>query len=124
MTEITLNLPEELVLRVQALEEQLPEILELGMREFQASSQIGFKGAGEVLEFLASLPSPEEIITLRPNQTLQNQIDNLLEKNHSGSLTPSEEQLWQQYQYLEHLVRMAKAKAYLKLKQKQSSPHE
>jgi hypothetical protein len=46
MTEITLNLPEELVLRVQALEEQLPEILELGMREFQAISQIGFRVFG------------------------------------------------------------------------------
>ncbi len=120
MTEITLNLPDNLVFQLEKLEEQLPYILELGIREFNASSQVGFKGAGEVLEFLASLPSPEEIITLRPNQTLQNQIDTLLEKNRSGSLTPSEEQLWQQYQYLEHLVRMAKAKAYLKLQEKQS----
>ena len=77
-----------------------------------------------MLEFLASLPSPEEIIALRPNQILQNQIETLLEKNRSGSLTTSEEKLWQQYQYLEHLVRMAKAKAYLKLKQKQLSLHE
>ncbi|MEH2014970.1 hypothetical protein [Nostoc sp.] len=31
-------------------------------------------------------------------------------------LTPVEQQAWEQYQYLEHLVRIAKAKAYLKLK--------
>jgi hypothetical protein len=120
MTEITLNLPDDLVVRLRGLEERLTEILELGMREFYASSQIGFQGASEVLEFLASLPSEEEIIALRPSETFQNKIDFLLEKSRSGSLTQEEEKLWQQYQYLEHLVRIAKAKAYLKLHQKQS----
>lgn len=70
----------------------------------------------EVLEFLATLPTPEEIIALRPSEALQAQISNLLEKNRTQGLTPAEEQVWEQYQYLEHLIRMAKAKAYLKLK--------
>lgn len=70
----------------------------------------------EVLEFLATLPTPEEIIALRPSEALQAQISNLLEKNRTQGLTPPEEQVWEQYQYLEHLIRMAKAKAYLKLK--------
>jgi hypothetical protein len=117
MTQIVLNLPEELSLRLRLLEAKLPQILELGLRELNASSQPGFKGAADILEFLASLPSPEEIITLRPSETLQDRIDTLLEKNRSGQLTPEEEQLWEQYQYLEHLIRLAKAKAYLKLKQ-------
>jgi hypothetical protein len=116
MTQITLNLPDELSLRLLPLEAQLPQILELGLRELNASSQTGFKGAADILKFLASLPSPEEIIALRPSETLQNQINTLLEKNRSGQLTPEEEQLWEQYQYLEHLIRIAKAKAYLKLK--------
>ncbi|HEY9709875.1 MAG TPA: hypothetical protein V6D48_16845 [Oculatellaceae cyanobacterium] len=70
----------------------------------------------EVLEFLATLPTPEEIIALRPSEALQAQISNLVEKNRTQGLTPAEEQVWEQYQYLEHLIRMAKAKAYLKLK--------
>jgi hypothetical protein len=70
----------------------------------------------EVLDFLATLPPPEEIIALRPSEALQVQISNLLEKNRTQGLTPDEEQNWEQYQYLEHLIRMAKAKAYLKLK--------
>jgi uracil-DNA glycosylase len=68
------------------------------------------------LEFLATLPTPEEIIALRPSEALQAQISNLLEKNRTQGLTPAEEQVWEQYQYLEHLLRMAKAKAYLKLR--------
>lgn len=117
MIPITFNISEELSLRLRPLESQLPQILELGMRELNASSQPGFKGAADILEFLASLPSPEEIIAMRPSQALQNQIDTLLEKNRTSQLTPQEEQLWEQYQYLEHLIRIAKAKAYVKLKQ-------
>ncbi|MEO1376665.1 MAG: hypothetical protein AAFW70_20695 [Cyanobacteria bacterium J06635_10] len=41
-------------------------------------SQVGFSGLTEVVHFLASLPTPEAIIALRPSETLQNQISNLL----------------------------------------------
>ena len=39
----------------------------------------------------------------------------LLEKNRTTGLTADEEEEWRRYQYLEHLVRLAKAKAALKL---------
>ena len=76
--QITVNLPDELALRLQNYQQQLPEILELGLREFNANAQMGFEGMAEVLEFLAQLPTPEEIIALRPSQKLQAQIDRLL----------------------------------------------
>ncbi len=117
MTQITLNLPDDLISRLSSVKEQIPHIIELGLRELNATSQIGFKGSAEILEFLASLPTSEEIIALRPNNILQQQINTLLEKNRLGQLTALEEKQWEQYQYLEHLVRMAKAKAFLKLKQ-------
>ena len=113
---VTLDIPEELATRLNLLEDQLPQILELGLRELNAISQTGFTGMAEVLEFLAQLPTPEEIIALRPSEALQAQITSLLEKNRTQGLTPVEQQAWEQYQYLEHLVRIAKAKAYLKLK--------
>ncbi len=77
--------------------------------------QVTFDRPTEVLEFLVSLPTPEAIIALRPSEALQAQISGLLEKNRTVGLTPAEEQLWQGYEYLEHLVRMAKARAFLKL---------
>ena len=58
----------------------------------------------------------EEIVKLRPSQTLQTQISELLEKNRKEGLTDDEEEQWQRYEYLEHLVRLAKAEAMLKLK--------
>jgi hypothetical protein len=57
----------------------------------------------------------EEILALRPSPALQAWIDALLEKNRSEGLTPTEKQEWEKYEYWEHLVRMAKAKAYSKL---------
>jgi hypothetical protein len=113
---VTLDIPEELAARLNLLEDKLPQILELGLRELVAISQTGFAGTAEVLEFLTQLPTPEEIIALRPSDALQGQITALLEKNRTVGLTSAEEQIWQQYEYLEHLVRMAKAKAYIKLK--------
>ncbi len=77
--------------------------------------QVGFSGLTEVVEFLANLPTPEAIIALRPSETLQSQINNLLEKNRTVGLTPEDEKIWQDYQYLEHIVRMAKARALKKL---------
>ncbi|MFH0813466.1 MAG: hypothetical protein V2A69_11615 [Pseudomonadota bacterium] len=113
---IQFNIPKELAMRIQLLERQLPQILELGLKGFNASAQPAFDGAAEVFDFLASLPSPEEIIKLRPSEALQNRVSILLEKNRTGRLTPEEEKEWENYQYIEHLVRMAKARAHLKLK--------
>jgi uncharacterized protein YnzC (UPF0291/DUF896 family) len=58
----------------------------------------------------------KEILSLRPSDALQSRVRELLEKNREEGLTPAEEQEWQQYEYLEHLVRMAKARALLKQK--------
>ena len=116
LSSVNLEIPQDLATRIIPLENQLPRILELGLREFNAITQPGFKGAAEVLEFLASLPTPQEIIKLRPSKTLQDRISSLLERNRTSGLTPEENQEWEQYQYLEHLVRIAKAKALIKLK--------
>ncbi|MDR9895181.1 hypothetical protein G7B40_011465 [Aetokthonos hydrillicola Thurmond2011] len=118
--QVTFDLPDEVVTQLQLFEDKLPQIIELGLREFNANAianptlqsgiaQEGFSGMAEVLEFLASLPSAEAIIALRPSESLQAQTSALLEKNRTLGLTPAEEQQWQGYQYLEHIVRIAKA---------------
>ena len=115
MSAITLKLPDELAERLRNHEGRLPEILELGLRELNAGGQSGFEGAAEVLEFLAGLPGPEETLNLRPSERLERRVQQLLEKSRSGSLSAQEEEEWERYEFLEHLVRMAKAKASSKL---------
>jgi hypothetical protein len=79
------------------------------------SGQSGFDGAADVLELLAALPTPEEILNLRPSTRLSARVAELVEKSRTGQMTPLDEQEWEKYEYLEHLVRIAKAAAQLKL---------
>ena len=113
---ITVDVPNNLGLRLNPFKNRLSDLLELGLREINTPSDAGFHSLNEVLEFLAKLPSPEEIISLRPTETLQQQIDDLLVKQRDSGLNSEEERQWQQFEYLEHLVRIAKANALLKLK--------
>jgi hypothetical protein len=113
--QITLDIPEELLSQLSAIEQQIPEALKLGLQAIAARPQKGFAGFAEVVEFLANLPTAEEILALRPSAMLQSEIDRLAEKHQSQNLTPQEQELWQQYEYLEHVISMAKAKAYLRL---------
>jgi hypothetical protein len=115
--EITVTIPNELADRLRPVEKELPQILELGMRAWTARGVSGFSGLTDVLETLALLPRPEEILALRPSPALQERIEELLEKSHSGSISLDEQRAWEQYQYVEHLVRLAKARAALKLKE-------
>ena len=115
MSAITLKLPDGLAERLRKHEDRLPEILEIGLRELNAEGQSRFDGAAEVLEFLASLPDPEEILELRPSERFAGRVEQLLGKNRAHKLNPEEEEEWENYQFLEHLVRMAKANASLRL---------
>lgn len=118
---MTLTIPDELATRLEPLTPHLAQILELGIRELHAQQQPGFHGLGDVLETLAALPTPEEILALRPSPALQSRISQLLEKNRSGGLSPEEQGEWERYQYVEHLVRLAKARAQVRLQGKKSA---
>ncbi len=112
--ELTLTIPDELATRLGPVTDRLPQILELGLREMETAGG-NFAGLADVLEALARLPSPSEVLALRPSSALQQRIEALLAKNRNGGLSEAEQLEWQQYQYLEHLVRIAKAQATLKL---------
>jgi hypothetical protein len=114
--QVTLNVSEDLAQRLLSLQDQLPQILDLGIRELSTTAQAGFTGTADVLEFLANLPSPEHILALRPSEALQAKITAVLDKNRTQGLTSEEELFWEQYRYLEHLVRMAKTRALIKLR--------
>jgi hypothetical protein len=114
--EITVTVPEDLATRLRPVQTDLPAILELGIREWNARGGAGFAGLADILEKLATLPTPEEVLALRPTPALQERIEHLLEQSRSSALSPEERREWEQYQYAEHLVRLAKAQAALKLR--------
>jgi hypothetical protein len=114
---ITVTINDELANQLKPYEAQLSEILELGIREWRARGEVGYNGMSGVLEKLASLPTPEEVLALRPTPPLQERLDTLLEKNRTTGLSPTDQREWDNYEYVEHLVRLAKTNALRKLKE-------
>jgi hypothetical protein len=115
--QITIEVPDEMALRLEPFRDNLAQVLGLGLREMTANPATGFSGLSEVLEFLARLPSPQEILALRLSASVQVELEGLLDKSRTVGLSPVEQCLWQQYEFVEHLVRMAKAQALIKLKE-------
>ncbi len=115
--EITLTVTDEWATRLQPIQSDLPAILELGIREWNARGEAGFAGLADILETLASLPAPEEVLAMRPGAALQERIEQLLDKGRNVTLSLEEQREWERYQYAEHLVRVAKKRAALKLQE-------
>lgn len=60
---VTVTIADDLAKQLEPYEAQFPEIVALGLRELRARSEGGYRG---VLERLAGLPTPEEVLALRP----------------------------------------------------------
>ena len=113
--EITLQIPDTLGARLQRVRERLPEILERGLREVLAEKSREFEDENMVMELLASQPTPEQVLALRPSPAFQARVSDLLRRSKAGELSRQEEAELERYLTLEHLVRLAKAHAYKRL---------
>lgn len=108
MTTITIEVPEELAARLEPMRNQLVEVLELGVTQFDMP-QTGLYG--DVVAFLASGPKPEEIIAYHPSVVVQERVEQLLAKNRTGLLSPVESSELDEYQSLNYLITRIKAQA-------------
>lgn len=108
MVEMTIQLPNELASRLQPVQDRLVEIIELGLREIEPAQH---KLHNEVIEFLASGPSPQAIMHFRPSTEAQTRVAELLDKNRAGTLTPAEEAELDQYERLDYFMTLVKARA-------------
>jgi hypothetical protein len=71
----------------------------------------------EVIDFLASGPTPEQILALHPSDAVQQRISALLDRNRSSTLTADEQTELDEYLRLDHFVTLLKARARQKLQQ-------
>ncbi|HET7089169.1 MAG TPA: hypothetical protein VFL17_10995 [Anaerolineae bacterium] len=106
MVEITLEVPESLAERLEAVRSRLPEVLAHGLDEL---SPLPNKTYRYILEFLVSQPSPEAVLTFKPTSEMQARVEELLEKNRAGQLSPAESAELDEYVRVDHLITMLKA---------------
>ena len=107
-------MPEDLAKRLQPVREQLPEILEIGL---QYSTPLSIRAYSQALEFLATAPTPAEILAFRPSPAIQIRVSRLLDKHEAGTLTPDDEHELDQIGDLEHILMALKARARQQLDQ-------
>jgi hypothetical protein len=62
----------------------------------------------EVYQFLASRPTHEEILAFRPTEATQTRIHQLLAANKEGRLAADEQNELDEFETVEHFVRMLK----------------
>lgn len=70
----------------------------------------------EIIDFITDAPKPEKIIAFRPSAATQAHLEMLLDKKRADGLSEVEQYELSQFLLIEHLMRMAKAKAKKRLK--------
>ncbi len=65
----------------------------------------------EVVDFLAAGSTPQEIVSFRPSPEAQARFETLLAGSKAGTLTPEETSEMTHYMEIEHIMRLAKARA-------------
>jgi hypothetical protein len=113
--EITIELPETLGQQLQPFQDRLLEVIERGLRELLAESQVEFKDENEIIELLVSQPRPEQVLAVKPSPEFQTRVSDLLQRSKQGRLSVKESAELERHLMLEHLVRLAKAHAYKQL---------
>jgi hypothetical protein len=101
-------------LRRRTVGHRLPEVLDRALQELSLEAT-AFTGEEQIIELLASQPSPEAVFALRPAPEMQARMSDLLDRHKSGGLSRQDEIELDRYFLLEHLVRLAKAHAYKQL---------
>lgn len=66
---------------------------------------------GEVVGFIAAGCTPADVVAFRPSEEARQRIEQLIRMEKNGALTPEETSELDTCMRLEHLMRLAKARA-------------
>jgi hypothetical protein len=130
MAELTIQILDELAQRLEPLRNYLPELLSQLLDSTSLSSASlavpsEFRSALtatanlqkipqaylEVLDFLVTRPTPQDILAFKVSPEAQERLRSLLDKNREGTLTDFEVAELDVYEQLEHLMILIKARA-------------
>jgi len=68
-----------------------------------------------ILDFLASTPTPEQIVAYQPSEALNQRLHELLDKNQRETITEAERAELDEFLRMNHFLKMLKIKARHKL---------
>ena len=65
----------------------------------------------EIVDFIAAGTTPEAVMDFHPSREAQQRLAILIEREKAGSVSPEEKAELDHFMELEHILRMAKARA-------------
>ena len=119
MTTITLEVPDELAIRLAPLHDQLPKLLSIAADLFAietlssttADSEAIHPTLKETIDFLISGPTLEQIIGFKISSVAQARLEELLDTKRESSLTEDETIEFDLYGQINHFLILLKAQA-------------
>jgi hypothetical protein len=75
------------------------------------------KAYEEIIEFIAAGTSPSNLVAFRPSEEARERVLHLIQQEKAEGLSSEEKSELEHYMQLEHLMRLAKARARQHLKQ-------
>jgi|YNPNPStandDraft_1061719.scaffolds.fasta_scaffold177337_2 hypothetical protein len=114
MTTITLQVPDQLAQRLNVERDRLPQLLEWALDRFPPrSATAGLTMPAhvftEMIDFLSSHPTTEQILAFQISPRAQTRLSELLEKNREGTLSESENAELDWYEYVHDIMTHLKA---------------
>jgi hypothetical protein len=113
MVQMTVQLPDDLAVKIQPLDRWLPAILKLSLLGCKTMATVT---ATELLEFLLRNPTPKQFLNYHVSDRAQMRLRRLLALNEAGLLSEEEQLELDELERLEHLVVMLKAQVAKQLK--------
>lgn len=113
MTTITIDVPDHTAHLIHIIGEQLPLIIEMGMSRLAPVSTQAYM---EAISLFAQNPTPELLATFRFSPKVEEQIEDLLERNENGFLSQAEQVELERLSHLEGQLQIVKAQALARLK--------
>jgi hypothetical protein len=121
MTTITLEIPDQLAAEIEPIRDELPVLLAITQQLFRPVNDPDLHTAGiylaykQMLDFLATFPSPEQISQFIIAPEAQARVHELLDKHGEGELSREEQAELRVYQQMNELMSLKKAQAALAL---------
>lgn len=76
---------------------------------------VTYRAFDEIIDFITSMPQPQQVLAYKPSEESQSRLENLLEKKRETALNEAENKELEQFLLIEHLMRVAKARAKKRL---------
>jgi hypothetical protein len=118
MATITLELPEELAVRLDPLRDRLPELLSQLLDTASAEKKFILSGTVlthpvflELIDFLSAGPTAKQVLAHKGSSAVQERLAELLDKNREEGLTAAEEEEMDAYRLVNHVMILLKARA-------------